>query len=75
MKKFFKIIAAGVLVAGLTPYRILIDRETGAYELESLLWSMKKSVGKEQNRYVMELLPLIGRFGQPAEESAEASAE
>ena len=70
MKTLGKLIAAALAV-GLTPFRFKSDRETGAYEVGGLLWSLKKTPGEEADNYTLELLPFIG--GQTAD--AEASLQ
>ena len=50
----------GALAAGLIPYRAKRDKETGAFDLGSLLWSVKKTPGEESDTYAFELLPLLG---------------
>ena len=65
----------------MTPYRVQVDKETGAMEVGSLLWSVKKTPGEERDTYTFELLPLVGSKEAPAEneapaaENAAASAE
>ena len=53
-------ICLGALAAGLIPYRVKQDKETGAFDLRSLIWSAKKTPGVESNAYAFELLPLLG---------------
>lgn len=63
MEKQEKIIGRvclGALAAGLIPYRIEQDKETGAFDVGSLIWSVKKTVGEESDTYALELLPLLG---------------
>ena len=80
MKKLPKLLGslgAAALAAGMTPYRVQSDKETGAFEVSSLLWSLKKIPGEEKDRYVFELLPLVGDKEKPAAEAEpeEAPAE
>ncbi len=50
----------GAIAAGLIPYRIKQDKKTGAFEINSLIWSVKKTPSEESNAYAFELLPLLG---------------
>ena len=38
MKKFWKVLGLGALVAGLTPYKVEKDEETGEKSYQALLW-------------------------------------
>ena len=64
MEKRDKIVSRiwlGVLLAtGLIPYRAEQDKETGAFDVGSLIWSVKKTPGEEHDTYAFELLPLLG---------------
>ena len=59
MKKLGKAVAFA-LAAGMIPFRFRKDSETGSFEVRSLLWSVKKTAGKEQDNYTVELLPFVG---------------
>lgn len=77
MKKGKKIIGKiilGALAVGLTPYHIGVHTKTGAFELESLLWSLEKIPGEERDKYVFELLPLVGGKETPEKEPAGQDA-
>lgn len=76
MKNLGKIIGrvcAGALTVSLLPYRISKDKESGVFELRSLLWAVKKTPGQERDRYELELLPFLG--GKEAAEETEAAPE
>lgn len=77
MKALNKIIGRvclSVVTASLVPYRIQKDKETGGFEVRSLLWAVKKTPGEERDRYVLDILPFAGKK-EPAKEEAEAPAE
>ena len=62
MKKLGKTIGSvcGILlVAGLIPYHFGVE-ENGSFEIDALLWSVKKTPGKEKDTYTVEFLPLVG---------------
>ena len=72
MNKLGKIIGKltlGALAASVLPYRFQMDRDTGAFEVGSLLWAVKKTPGTERDTYTVELLPLFGGKDEPAEEA------
>ena len=72
LKKALKILGAAgaaALVAGCVPYHFENDKETGHMEIGGLLWNLTKTAGKEEDTYVMELLPFVGK------EKDEAPAE
>lgn len=50
----------GALALGLIPYRVKQDKETGAFDVVSLIWSLKKTPNEENDAYAFELLPLLG---------------
>ena len=50
----------GALAVGLIPYRVKQDKETGAFDVVSLIWSVKKTPNEENDAYAFELLPLLG---------------
>ena len=58
------------MLLGLIPYRFSIEEETHSYELGSLLWALKKTVGKDSSTYTIELLPCIN-FEAASEEDDE----
>ena len=63
-KKTAKIIGAicgGVLAAAIAPYRIKIDKENRSFEIDALLWSLKKKAGEEKDDYKASCLNV--RFG------------
>ena len=64
---------AGAAAASVLPYYFRMDRETGGFEVGSLLWAVKKTPGRERDKYDIELLPLFGAKDEKAaeEESAE----
>lgn len=76
IKKALKIFGAAGLVAlaaGCVPYRFENDKETGRMSVGGLLWNLTKTPGKEEDTYVMELLPFIDK--EKAEEAVEAVEE
>ena len=78
MKNLGKIIGKiclGALAASLIPYHVKLDKETGAMEVGSLLWSVKKTPGEERDTYTFELLPLVGSKEAPTENEAPAAED
>ncbi|MGM9593428.1 MAG: hypothetical protein ACI3U8_03670 [Candidatus Onthomonas sp.] len=78
MKKVVKIIGAAgavALAAGLVPYHFKSDKESGEFELGGLLWNLKKTTGKEEDTYTMELLPFMDKEEEAQQETAEAEVE
>lgn len=76
MKNLGKIIGRvclGALAAGLIPYRVKQDKETGTVEVGSLLWAVKKTPGAGRDTYTFELLPLLGGKEAPAENETPVS--
>ena len=69
--KFIGKLTLGALAASVVPYRFRMDKDTGSFEVGSLLWAVKKTPGTEQDKYTIELLPLIGAKEEAAEEAAE----
>ena len=58
--KIFGGIAVGALLVSLIPYRVQKDEETGAMEIRSLLWVLKKTPrkeGEEKDHYAFALPP------------------
>ena len=73
MNKLGKLICRvclGAAAASVVPCRFKMDRETGAFEVGSLLWAVKKTPGRERDKYTIELLPLFGAKEEAAEEEA-----
>jgi len=80
MKKILKVLGAAsvvALAAGCVPYRFENDKETGRMEIGGLLWNLTKTTGKDEDTYVMELLPFIDKekAGEVMEEVSEAVEE
>lgn len=78
MKKLAKILGGvclGALTAGLIPFRFKRDRESGSFEVGSLLWAVKKTPGEEKDTYTVELLPGIGGKDEPAADAAAPEEE
>ena len=48
MKKFWKILGLGALAAGLTPYKVEKDEETGENSYQALLWRITSAPGQEE---------------------------
>ena len=48
------------LAVGLIPYHVKQDKETGAFDVVSLIWSLKKTPNEKGDAYAFELLPLLG---------------
>lgn len=64
MKKLGRVIAgvcAGALTAGLTPYRVKREKDTGVYEVKSLLWAVKKTPMDGRDFIVLEIFPFINK--------------
>ena len=80
LKKALKILgaaSAAALVAGCVPYHFENDKETGHMEIGGLLWNLTKTAGKDEDTYVMELLPFVGKEKDEApaeEETVEVEA-
>ena len=68
-------ICVGALAASLVPYRFRWEKETGSFQLGSLLWSVKKTCGRERDNYEFELFPLFGGSSPAAEPEAPVEAE
>lgn len=74
MKNLAKLIGTvtlGAFAVSMIPYRFKKDKETGAYEVGALLWSLKKTPGEEQDTYTVEFLPLLGGKDKPDEADEE----
>lgn len=50
MKKFWKILGLGALVAGLTPYKVEKNEETGENSYQALLWRITSAPGSGENK-------------------------
>ncbi len=62
MKKAMKtlfVIGGYCLAVSLIPYRFRKD-EDGSFEVNALLWSVKKAPGEGKDTYTVELLPMLG---------------
>lgn len=73
MNKLGKLIGRvclGAAAASVVPYYIRMDRETGGFEVGSLLWAVKKTPGRERDKYTIEFLPLFGAKEEPTEEES-----
>ena len=70
MKKLGKLIGRvclGAAAASVLPYRFQMDKDTGSFEVGSLLWAVKKTPGRERDKYTIELLPLFGSKEEASE--------
>lgn len=67
--KIIGVTAAGALLLSFIPYQVRKDGETGAVEVRSLLWGVKKTPGREKDRYTFAIP------GAALNEEAEAPAE
>lgn len=65
--------AVGALLLSVIPYQVRKDKETGAVEVRSLLWGIKKTPGGENDRYTFTI-PGSG-LNEEAEKEAEAPSE
>ena len=68
--KIIRKLTLSLLAAGMVPYRIKKDEYTGAFEVGSLLWGLKKTPGGERDKYTLDLFPLIGFKKKSAEEKS-----
>ena len=50
MKKFWKILGLGALAAGLTPYKVEKNEETGENSYQALLWRITSAPGSGDNK-------------------------
>ena len=48
MKKFWKVLGLGALAAGLTPYKVEKNAETGENSYQALLWRITSAPGQEE---------------------------
>lgn len=72
MKNLCKIIAAAA-AASLIPFCFSLDKETGAFKIGALLWTVRKTPGADHDRYDLDLFPFVG--SRQAAEEAESPAE
>lgn len=78
MKKATKIlkgVGVAALAMGLIPYRIRSDKETGSFEVDALLWSVKKTAGEENDQYDIEVFSKIGGNEKTAGNTAAPAAQ
>lgn len=52
MKTFWKILGLGALAAGLTPYKVEKNEETGENTYQALLWRITSAPGKDGDRAI-----------------------
>ena len=66
MKKFLKVLGAAALIAGLTPYQVEKNEETGERKVKALLWQVSRKQ-RRQGRHQHQI-PVLwkGRGGGPA---------
>lgn len=50
MKKFWKVLGLGALAAGLTPYKVEKNEETGEKSYQALLWRITSSPASEDKK-------------------------
>ena len=50
MKAFWKILGLGALAAGLTPYKVEKNEETGEKSYQALLWRITSAPGEGENK-------------------------
>ena len=58
-KNLVGILCLGVLTAGMIPFSVKNDRETGAFEVRSLLWGVRKSY-RDGKKYYSFAMPSSG---------------
>ncbi|MBQ2041019.1 MAG: hypothetical protein II482_02595 [Lachnospiraceae bacterium] len=77
MKTITKVLCgAGVLaLAGLVPYCVKTDDETGACKVKALLWNMEKTMEGEQATYVIDVLPFIQIGAKAVEEDIDEESD
>ena len=56
------------LLAGLIPYRVKTDKESGEVEVGALLWGVKKTPMEGKDNYTVEMLPFMKSGEEAAEE-------
>ena len=73
MKTKTKILGAlgALALLGLTPYHYETDEETGSFKIGALLWSLRKDVGEEQDKYTIDLLPFVNEAEEPVQDEDE----
>ena len=73
MKKFLKVLGAAALIAGLTPYQVEKNEETGERKVKALLWqvSRKPSLSGDKDDISIKFLS----FGKDEEEAQLFSDE
>ena len=55
MKTFWKILSLGALAAGLTPYKVETDEETGEKSYQALLWRITSAPAGEDKKIGINL--------------------
>ena len=77
MKTITKVLCgAGVLaLAGLIPYCVKTDDETGACKVKALLWNMEKTMEGEQATYIIDVLPFIQIGAKAVEEDIDEESD
>ena len=73
MKKFWKVLGLGALVAGLTPYKVEKDEETGKTTYQALLWRGSTSEKDGEKHFGIDLAE--GTLTQMLREKAAAKEE
>lgn len=68
MNKFLKVLGAAALIAGLTPYRVETNEETGERKLKALLWQATKKPNPDGGKD--DITINILSFGKDEEEEA-----
>lgn len=66
MNKFLKILGTTALIAGLTPYRVEKNKETGEYKVKALLWQASKKPGANEEKDTLTVK--FFTFGREEEE-------
>ncbi len=86
MKTFWKILGLGVLAAGLTPYKVEKNEETGENSYQALLWRITSAPGKGDSKrdiginlgegtLTSKLMGVAGKAEEPHLFSDELSVE
>ena len=55
MKTFWKVLGAAALAAGLVPYRVKQDEETGETRYQALLWQATRTPQKEGEKDLLDI--------------------
>lgn len=55
MKKFWKILGLGALAAGLTPYKVEKNEETGENSYQALLWRITVGPGENETKKAIDI--------------------